>query len=110
MTKKCVLLICSLLFLIPVLLYGQGPHDLIVHPSDGFLNDVVAGDTTSTGDRVDMDRVYVLLRDSLYFVNYQIQVDGFDVRMRAEDGAGQRPVIYMTVNTVTGNFPVRFSG
>jgi hypothetical protein len=105
MTKKFVLFSCSLLFLIPMMLYGQGPHDLIVYPKDGFLNDVVAGDTTASGERVDMDRVYVLKRDSLYFLNYRIDVDGFDVRMKAEDGSGQRPVIYMTVNTVTGNFP-----
>lgn len=105
MTKNLVLFIFSLLFLIPMMLYGQGPHDLIVNPSDGFLNDVVAGDTTANGDRQDLDRMYVLKRDSLYFVNYRIEVDGFDVRMRAEDGAGKRPVIYMTVNTVTANFP-----
>lgn len=105
MTKHAVLLILSLLFFIPVFLYGQGPHDLVVYPSDGFLNDVVAGDTTASGDRVDMDRVYVLLRDSVYFVNYRIEVDGFDVRMMAEEGTGTRPVIYMTVNTTTGTFP-----
>lgn len=105
MTKYFVLFIFSLFFLIPVIVYGQGPHDLIVYPEDGYLNDVVAGDTTSGGNRVDPDRVYVLLRDSLYFVNYNIEVDGFDVRMKAEDGLGTRPVIYMTVNTVTGNFP-----
>jgi hypothetical protein len=105
MTKYFVLFIFSLFFLFPVMVYGQGPHDLIVYPGDGYLNDVVAGDTTSGGDRVDPDRVYVLKRDSLYFVNYNIEVDNFDVHMRAEDGSGTRPVIYMTVNTVTGNFP-----
>ena len=83
MTKYFVLFIFSLFFLIPVLVYGQGPHDLIVNPNDGYLNDVVAGDTTASGDRVDLDRVYVLKRDSSYFVNYRIDVDGFDVRMIA---------------------------
>ena len=105
MTKYFVLFIFSLFFLIPVLVYGQGPHDLIVNPNDGYLNDVVAGDTTASGDRVDLDRVYVLKRDSSYFVNYRIDVDGFDVRMRAEDGLGNRPVIYMTVRTADGTFP-----
>ncbi|UCF64707.1 MAG: hypothetical protein JSW33_02400, partial [bacterium] len=103
--KHFLLLSFTLFLLLPMGLYGQGPHDLIVYPSDGFLNDVIAGDTTASGDRVDLDRVYVLLRDSLYFVNYRIDVDGFDVRVKAEDGAGRRPVIYMTVNTITGTFP-----
>lgn len=107
MTKYSLLFIFSLLFLIPAMLYGQGPHDLIVNPSDGggYLNNVVAGDTTATGERQDLERVYVLKRDSLYFVNFQIEIDGFDLRMRAEDGAGRRPVIYITVNIVTGSSP-----
>jgi hypothetical protein len=108
MTKLFVLFILSLFFLFPVVVFGQ--HDLVVQPSDGYLNDVVAGDTTANGDRVDLERVYVLQRDSVYFVNVDIQVDGFDVRMRAEDGSGTRPVIYMTVRIADGTYPGQIFG
>lgn len=104
MAKFFVLVVFSVLMFMPVILQGE---DLIVNPSDGggYLNNVILGDTTANGDRVDLDRVYVLRRDGSYFVDFNILADGFDVRLRSEEGMGIRPVIYLTVNIGTGTFP-----
>jgi hypothetical protein len=103
-----VLPILSLLILLPVFLFGQD-HELVIppftDPSSPYVNEVVAGDTTAAGARLDPDRVYVLQRDGMYFINYRVEVDGFDVRMKAEDGTGTRPVIYLTTNLSTGSYP-----
>jgi hypothetical protein len=66
---------------------------------------VVAEDTAS-GGRADLDRVYVLRRgpNAVYFIDYEIYADGFDVRFKAEDGEGQRPVIYLIENA-SARFP-----
>ncbi len=95
----------GLVVLLPGVLVGQ---ELIVEPtaSEGpYLNEIIAGDTTSTGERLDENRVYVLRRDGIYLVNDDIRAIGFSLRMMTEDGAGARAIIYPVTNTETGGFP-----
>lgn len=100
------LLIFAVLLSLPVFIYGQNPHELIIEPGPGvFINEVVAGDTLPNGQRADLERIYVLRRNNPYFVNVAIRNSGFDIRMKAEDGAGFRPVIFMVENAATQTFP-----
>ena len=80
--------------------FGQD-HEMIIEPysvSGSFLQTAILGDTTTTGERNDPDRVYVLRRDGLYYQNAAIIVDGFDLRIKAEAGSGARPEVYLIQN------------
>ncbi len=97
-------IIISFLIALPVLSYGQ--HEMVIPSATGpddFLNDHVLGDTLATGERADLDRVYVLERDGLYVVNASMRLRGWDMRMKAEEGAGALPKIYSLKNAGTGN-------
>lgn len=97
-------LFLAFLILLPAFIYSQN-HELIIEPGPNvYINEVVAGDTTATGERQDLDRIYVLRRGGIYFVNVAIRNNGFDVRMKAEEVAGERPVIYM-IAPGGGTFP-----
>jgi hypothetical protein len=83
------------LLCLPVLVYAQS--ELVIPPSDGtvFLNNQISSDTPRPPDRV-----YVLQRDGNYYMNDDIRNDGYVLRIRAQDGTGRKPVIYL-VNTGT---------
>lgn len=68
-----------------------------------YLNDVVNGDTTATGDRVRADRVYQLGRGNLYLMDTSIRNSGYHLRIYGAEGDGPLPQIYTTVNTTSGN-------
>lgn len=97
--------------LLVLLLFGAAnsrAQELIVEPfnvSGQYLNEVIAGDTTATGERNDPNRVYVLRRNGVYLVNDDIIVRGFDLRLMTEEGEGEKAIIYPVVNTETGSFP-----
>ena len=94
-----LLFILILLFL-PFSALGQ---ELIVEDfftTGMYLNDVIAGDTTASGDR--LHTVYVLRRDGQYLINAVIRNDdGWPLNIRAEDGPGGKPVIQFA-NVVGG--------
>ncbi len=98
-----------LILFLPAFAFGQA-GELVVPPWNGsnYLNDVIAGDTTAAGVRNDLNRVYVLQRNGVYFVNTQIRNSGWPLRLKAGDGAGRRPVIYLVKNTSTNNNPAAF--
>ncbi len=101
---------CLLAFLLVVPSFVHAQHDLIVPPWSGsnYLNDVIIGDTTASGQRVDSLRVYVLQRNGIYFVNTPIRNTAWTLRIKSQDGVGLRPRIYMVKNTSTGNNPAAF--
>lgn len=95
MRKKAVLFIAVMLLFVSSLNYGQD-HELIIEPfetSQDFLQNAILGDTTSTGERVDPDRVYVLRRGGVYYQDSRVIVEGFDLHMKAEEGTDPRPKI-----------------
>jgi hypothetical protein len=64
-------------------------------------------DTNSNGTRKDADRVYVLRRGGIYYVNSQIRNTGWTMRMKAEDGTGRKPVLFVIKNVTSGSTPGR---
>jgi hypothetical protein len=105
-------LLCAFLaglMLLPVIAFGQ--HELVIpKPTTGtdFLNDKIMGDTTAAGQRKDVDRVFVLERGGIYFLRTAItnnKPSAWPLRIKAQDGAGQRPIIYMIRNTTTNTNP-----
>ncbi|MFH1197247.1 MAG: T9SS type A sorting domain-containing protein [bacterium] len=104
-----LILILTLLIGLPLVTFGQaGPHDLLIPGATSaydFLNNHVMGDTTAAGDRADLERVYVLQRGGIYFVNTTMRNNGWAFRMKAEDGTGQLPVVYLLRNATTNSVP-----
>ncbi|HMB91258.1 MAG TPA: T9SS type A sorting domain-containing protein [Rhodothermales bacterium] len=68
-----------------------------------FLNRVVNGDTTATGDRARADRIYELGRGNLYVMDETIRNSDYHLRIYGEEGDGALPQIYTTVNATSGN-------
>lgn len=97
-----IAIVLTLGLLIPILAYGQ--NDLTIEPfmiSGKFLNESIKGDTLANGQRVNMNRTYVLRRGGMYFQNDFIQNTGYPLRIRAEYGSGVKPAIYAYRPTAT---------
>lgn len=93
--KKIVLVLA--LLLIATVAYGQ--HEMVVPSATSFedlLNETIGGDTTTTGERNDSLRVYVLERDGVYFINSTIRNDQWPLTIMAQEGSGAKPVVYQT--------------
>jgi hypothetical protein len=67
----------------------------VVNVPQGFgtLNDAIDGDTTSTGDRIDVNTKYVLERGGFYILNGAIQNAGYPLHVEAAEGEGARPIL-----------------
>jgi len=105
MRAFAIVLVLSLF--LPVLSFGQ--NELIIEPfstSSQYLNDVIRGDTTATGTRVNPERVYVLRRGQLYFANAFTQNTGYALRIKAENIAGPKPVIN-AFRSAAGTYPAQ---
>ena len=74
----------------------------------GALNDAIAGDTTTTGDRVDPNTIYELERDGLYLLNGSVENIGFHLHLRAAEGAGHFPILQPGAD-MTGNSSEAFA-
>jgi hypothetical protein len=94
---------CAICFLLPVFAYAQS--ELVIPPTTGttFLNAQIEADANRPADRV-----YVLQRDGVYLMNGRVNNNGWVLRIKAQDGAGKRPVIYLVANATTGTFPPHF--
>ena len=89
-------------------IFGQ---DLVLpdYISNGlYLNAQVGADTNANGTRKDTNRVYVLKRGGFYLSNSHIDNNGYTLRIRAEYGPGEKPVIWLTQNTTSSAYPGRF--
>lgn len=65
----------------------------------GTLNDAIDGDTTATGERVDLNTIYRLERDGIYLLNGAIDNDGYPLTIEAAEGDGARPKLIPAVPT-----------
>ena len=104
--------IAVFIFLLAISLYGQ---EVIVKilPYDGtaatFVNAQIVADTTAAGG-LSTNRIYELQRDQYYLSNAIFTVpNGRALRLRAEAGAGKKPVIYLW-ESGTGANPTRPPG
>lgn len=98
-----------MLMLIPAFVSAEELFIPAPTSGDDFLNDHIYGDTTATGERADLDRVYVLERGGMYFLNERLVNDGWALRIKSQEGEGKRAVIYMITNTTTASFPSEMS-
>lgn len=102
----------AFMLFIPAVLFGQGgAHDFIIEPptaSGQYLNANISGDTTATGARVDPLREYVLRRGGMYLVNAFIRNTGYKLVLKAENGTGPKPIIYLFPSTATQLPPGQF--
>ncbi|MDR3627713.1 MAG: T9SS type A sorting domain-containing protein [Ignavibacteriaceae bacterium] len=95
--KKSITLFCLaaiiFLFIAPVQSFGQTADTIWIkaHPI-GNINNVINGDTTSTGARNNPNRVYALYRDSVYLFTTTISVNS-DFKIFGAPGTGRPPVI-----------------
>ncbi|MBN2091990.1 T9SS type A sorting domain-containing protein [candidate division KSB1 bacterium] len=112
MRYKILGTIAIFIFLLSLSLYGQ---DVVVKlkPYDGtaetFVNAQVVADTAAAGGLL-ATRVYELARDQYYLQNAIFTVPrGKTLRLRAEAGAGKKPVIFLW-ETGTGSNPTRPPG
>jgi len=90
--------IAIIIFLFAISLYSQEVVVTLV-PSDGtagtFVNAQIVADTAAAGG-LSADRVYELKRDEYYLQNATFTVpNGKTLRLRAEAGSGNKPVIYL---------------
>lgn len=92
-------IILTVFLMSSVLAFGQDILD--VPPWDGTngtpLIDVIAGDTTETGDRVSENRVYRLERDGVYMITSTLFAD-YSFNMMATDGDGRPPILISAKN------------
>ncbi|MFA6467815.1 MAG: T9SS type A sorting domain-containing protein [Bacteroidota bacterium] len=85
--------------------FGQAADEVVLPDyatSGKYLNDQILGDTTDLGARNNPNRTYVLKRDGSYLIVASIRNNGWTLRIKAEDGAGKKPVVYAFKNPGTG--------
>ncbi len=91
MKKLQVMLVCLTILSMAGVLSAR---EVIIEPGDpGVLNETIHSDTTSTGERVDAETVYILRRDARYLVTAPIVNRDYHLTIKAEDGSGLLPKI-----------------
>ncbi|MFA8342474.1 MAG: T9SS type A sorting domain-containing protein [Rhodothermaceae bacterium] len=59
----------------------------------GTLNNTIAGDTTATGDRVDLNTIYELSDGGYYVLSGSLEFGSIPIHIRAEEGSTNRPIL-----------------
>jgi hypothetical protein len=72
-------------------------------PDFSDLTDVIHGDTTATGNRVDDNTIYVLERNGIYEVTKPLSLN-VKLHLRGDDGEGDLPAIFPKVSEA-GDWP-----
>ena len=107
MIKKMGLFFTLLMLIVlPGRIWGQ--HELFIddYAANGlYLNDEILGDTTATGERNDVDRVYVLKDGGTYLVDSDIRNVGWVLKVQPESGATTKPTIYAFRNPNNATYP-----
>lgn len=106
---KANTIIIYMLLLISSISYEtlQAQRTVIIEPDNfpaevGQMNTVIEGDTTSTGERVDENTIYILKKDGVYWLDGTIVNSDYHLRIEAEDGEGHPPIIRPAVD-LTGS-------
>ena len=85
--KKSLIATMLLMLFAATIVFG----DTVLDPSAGFVNKLIAADTTAQGKR--KDTVYVFKRGATYFADYRIENIGWVMTLKAEPGNGPLPII-----------------
>ena len=113
MNKTVQSFLTSLLILLSAgLIFAQNYLDIPPDPnfSKDYLNRIIYGDTTDTGERIP-DRVYRLEIGGIYYFNNIIKTDGWDLKIVAEGTptAEFSKAIILTGKNDQGKQPARFA-
>ncbi len=109
--KKSFLFLSTSMFILLIgsNVYPQSHKMYLPAPAQAtYINQIIMGDTLKNGNRVDNERVYVLQRGGVWFFNGVITNTGWDIRIKAEDGPGPKPVIYSSVAAGDYKVPADF--
>lgn len=108
--KKTFFFLLTPIFLLACLSVSAQSHEMYLPaPTEAtYINEIIMGDTLSDGSRADMDRVYILQRGGVWFFNGIITNIGWDIRIKAENGSGPKPIIYGVVETGQSEVPNYF--
>lgn len=83
--KQRLLMLVVLVTVVGVVI-AQTPDTLLIEPGDlGALESTINGDTTATGERVNPNRVYQLVRGAIYFMNGPIQTTGWPLTVVGQE-------------------------
>lgn len=105
----CFLLTSMFIMFFEVNVFPQSHEMFLPAPTQAtYLNETIMGDTLANGNRADTERVYVLQRGGIWFFNGTITNFGWDVRIKAQDGPGPKPIIYAAVATGESTVPTYF--
>ncbi len=111
MSKKVVVTVFSMfLFLLQVQVFAQTPADTVDVPSTdnqgyvGALSRFILGDTTATGERNNINRVYRLKRGEVYLQDGKTYFD-FPVKIIADDDESTRPPVIAPYPLEDGSIP-----
>ncbi|NOX65178.1 MAG: T9SS type A sorting domain-containing protein [Chlorobi bacterium] len=89
---KAQLTILSIIFFLFFSINIFSQRIVHVDPGVGTLNEAIDGDTTDTGDRVDLNTIYELSRgDGAVYILLGTIENRFPVKIFAQDGDGARP-------------------
>lgn len=87
-----------------LLIAAQGFSQRVITVEDGaILSDIVNGDTTDNGDRVDVNTIYELEMGGIYYVASALSINS-KLHIRSAGGAGFLPAI-MPQKDESGNWP-----
>ncbi len=76
--------------------------DTCVITNGQTINRVINSDTTSTGARANLNRVYELVRDGIYIMDSDIRNSGYHLRIYGQAGTGALPEVYTSLNPTSG--------
>ncbi|MDD8017699.1 MAG: T9SS type A sorting domain-containing protein [Bacteroidota bacterium] len=102
---RSIVIVLAVVLCSTVLSYGQAADELVLSDfaaSGKYLNDQISGDTTALGARNNPNRTYVLKRNGTYLVVNSIRNNAWTLSIKAEIGAGKKPVVFAFKNPGTG--------
>ena len=76
----------------------------------GTLNEAIDGDTTATGERVDLNTVYELTLGGYYVLTGSLENSGYHLQIVAEEGDGVRPILRPGVTDGESSRAIRARG
>lgn len=91
MKGKGLLFILSAFIFFLVGLTSIKAQERIIESSEGYVNDIIKGDTLSNGSQA--HNVYVFKRGETYFLDGQIDNVGYPITLKAEAGSGTKPIL-----------------
>ncbi len=107
--KKIAILLALLIVLPQIQLFAQSPDTLDVPFEDsqgrvGAISRFILGDTTASGERNNINRVYRLQRGEIYLVNGKTYFD-FPLTLIADDDESKQPPVIAPFPLEDGSIP-----